>query len=333
MDVFPAGDPADWQHDPWSGKIVDGRVWGRGATDMKAGTTASIMTYAYLYRFREHLKGKLTLTAVSDEETGGKWGTRYLLENHADEAKGDCVLNGEPSDPCAVRFAEKGTLRLTFTIRTPGAHGAYTHRSKNANRIAGHLMDRLDKLVDIPPAMPESVAAVVNRPESLAAADQAMGEGTSTIINKVTVNYGVLRGGLKVNMLPGTCVMEADIRLPVGTTRETVMAEIETILADFPEASVAVQEAASNPTSHSDPTHEMIALVQQAASELGRPRPEVICSLGATDCKHFRYHGVPAYVYGVPPGNMSMADESVAIADFLHVVKTHALAAFDYLSA
>lgn len=333
IDVFPAGDEAEWRHPPWSGKVVDGRVWGRGATDMKAGTTASIMTYVYLYRLREHLKGKLTLTAVSDEETGGKWGTRYLLENHADEVKGDCVLNAEPSDPCALRFCEKGTLRLIFNIQTPGAHGAYVHRSKNANRIAGHLMDALDGLADIPPNMPGDVAKVLNRPDVLERIDQAMGAGTSGIINKVTVNYGTLRGGLKVNMLPGTCVMEVDIRLPIGTERATIMDRIEDILKRFPEATVEIQDAASNPPSCSDPNHEMVGLLQRVVTELGHPEPPPIASLGATDCKHFRYHGVPSYVYGVPPGNMSKADESVAISDFLHVVKTHALTAFDYLSA
>ena len=72
---------------------------GRGAADMKGGTAASFATFAYLHRILGELKGKLTLTAVSDEETGGRWGTRYLLENHADECLGDCVLNGEPSSP------------------------------------------------------------------------------------------------------------------------------------------------------------------------------------------------------------------------------------------
>src|SRR5882757_4577120 len=97
IDVFPAGDGKGWKHDPWSGAIDEGVVWGRGTADMKCGTMASVITFAYLHRIRAELNGKLTLTAVSDEETGGKWGTRYLLENLGDECLGDCVLNGEPS--------------------------------------------------------------------------------------------------------------------------------------------------------------------------------------------------------------------------------------------
>ena len=60
--------------------------------------------------------------------------------------------------------------------------------------------------------------------------------------------------------------------------------------------------------------------------------PEAIAGIGATDCKFFRYKGVPSFVYGPSPETMSMADEHVPIDDFIHVLRTHALAAFDYLT-
>jgi hypothetical protein len=70
----------DWARGPWSGDLVDGRIHGRGAVDMKAGTAASVIAYSFLYRYRHLLSGSLALCAVSDEETGGKWGCKYLLE-------------------------------------------------------------------------------------------------------------------------------------------------------------------------------------------------------------------------------------------------------------
>src|SRR6266404_8145012 len=76
---------------------------------MKAGTSASISTYVFLHRIRERLKGRLTLTAVSDEETFGPWGARYLVEYHP-EVLGDCLLNGEPGSPYTIRFGEKGAV-------------------------------------------------------------------------------------------------------------------------------------------------------------------------------------------------------------------------------
>src|SRR5215831_15904324 len=139
IDVFPVGDGEGWTRDPWGGALVDGRIYGRGACDMKCGTTASIFTYLYLQELREELHGRLTLSAVSDEETFGPWGARYLSEHHP-EVFGDCCLNSEPSSPWTLRFGEKGPLWLEFTVRTKGAHGAYTHASKSATE--GHRRTR-----------------------------------------------------------------------------------------------------------------------------------------------------------------------------------------------
>ena len=72
IDVFPVPTRRGLDaRDPWGGEIVDGKIYGRGVADMKAGTTASIFTYAYLHRCKASSKGRLTLTAVSDEETFG----------------------------------------------------------------------------------------------------------------------------------------------------------------------------------------------------------------------------------------------------------------------
>lgn len=81
IDVFPIGDRARWTRDPLGGELAGGRVWGRGTVDMKAGTTASLFAYLYLSRVVGELPGRVTLTVVSDEETGGRWGAEYLTDN------------------------------------------------------------------------------------------------------------------------------------------------------------------------------------------------------------------------------------------------------------
>lgn len=337
IDVFPVGEDENWTHDPWSGAIADGAVWGRGTSDMKCGTSASILAFVYLARLADQWPGKLVLTVVSDEETGGKWGTRYLLDNHAADCVGDCVLNAEPSGLSSVRFAEKGTLRLTFHVTTPGAHGAYPHRSANANRIAAQLIRELERLEDMPVDMPSDMASdmanYLKQDAVRAAMDEVMGPGAADVALKVTMNVGVVRGGLKVNMIPGDCHVEVDIRLPFGVERTAVLEEINVILKHFPEVTLEVQEAASNPASASDPGHEMIGILKRVIGEVSDHRPEAISGIGATDCKFFRYKGVPSFVYGPSPETMAKPDEHVPVEDFLHVLRTHALAAFDYLTA
>ena len=214
IDVFPvADDGAGWSKDPWGGEIVDGKIYGRGVADMKAGTTASIFTYAYLHRLKDQLKGKLTLTAVSDEETFGPYGARYLMEHHP-EVHGDALLNGEPSSPFSVRFGEKGPLWLEITVNTPGAHGAYTHASKSATKTAMAIAAELEKLVEIKPQLSDNVRTAIDA--GRATMDRAMGTGAGDIVDKVTLNIGTIKGGVKVNMVPSSATFEPDIRLPLG---------------------------------------------------------------------------------------------------------------------
>jgi succinyl-diaminopimelate desuccinylase len=326
IDVFPVDD-VGWTQDPWGGNLVDGAIYGRGACDMKAGTTASIFTYRYLHRIRNKLKGKLTLTCVSDEETFGPWGARYLIE-HFPEVRGDCLLNGEPSGTNAIRFGEKGPLWIAFTVRTPGAHGAYTHISASSTKIAGRLIADLEQVTKILSNVPHNIAKALEQASS--EIDKAMGVGAAEILPKVTLNIGMMTGGLKVNMLPGECRIEADIRLPLGVEKETVMKEIDAIMARYPE--VAIEEMGFNPPSYCDPYGEMVEILQGNVRDLRGVEPVPIVSLGGTDARLWRYRNIPAYIYGPPPTGMGSFDERVTVSDFLHVVRTHVLSAYDYLT-
>lgn len=331
IDVFPVGDGKDWTHDPWAGTVVDGRIYGRGATDMKCGTTASIFTFAYLHSIRDQLKGRLTLTCVSDEERLGPWGARYLMEHHP-EIHGDCCLSGEPSSPYTIRFGEKGKIERAFTVRTPGSHGAYTHMSPSATKIAARLIADLEALTEIPVSRPGNVDEVLRRNAEVI--DKAMGKGAAEVVQKVTVNIGKIRGGLRTNMIPGECVFEADIRLPVGLDKEPVMAEVEKIVANYPE--VTVQELDEvpeyTPPCWCDPHGEMVRCIQANVKALKGFEPQPIVSLGGTDTRLWRYRNVPAYVYGPFPRNIGAADEYVEVEEILHITKTHVLSAYDYLT-
>jgi len=327
IDCFPVSENEQWTHGPWSGALADGKIWGRGAADMKCGTTASIVTFAYLHRLRERLKGRLTLTAVSDEETFGPWGARYLMEHHP-EVHGDCCLNGEPSSPLSIRFGEKGPLWLEFTVRTRGAHGAYTHLSASATRIAARLVRDLESLEQLNCPAPGNVGAVLEHARETI--DDAHGAGAAAIVQQVTVNIGTMRGGAKVNMVPSECVIEADIRFPVGLQKQAVMDQVDAILEAYPE--VSVKEMIFNPPSWCDPGHEMVGIIQRNVKRLRGFEPQPIVSLGGTDTRLWRYNDVPAFVYGPFPRGMGSGDEHVEVEEFLHVLRTHLLCAYDYLT-
>ncbi|KAJ5987496.1 hypothetical protein N7451_011861 [Penicillium sp. IBT 35674x] len=324
IDVFPvADDTSGWNRDPWSGDVEAGRIYGRGVVDMKSGTASLVIAYAYLFTQRESLRGSVALFAVSDEETGGRWGTGFLIKEDRGRWGGDVMLSAEPSGQ-TIRFSEKGTLRLSGSVATKGALGA-----KGAVRTATiFLADVVDAIDFITPNPPPEIGSHLKDSDTLKAVDKAMGSGTSTIIALPTVNIGTISGGVKVNMIPESCKFELDIRLPVGLVAAEVMAVIEAVVPRYPDATIELkrQEAASNPSSFSSINHPNIGHLEENVNTVGGFHPRLIPSMGATDCKHYRYIGIPAYVYGCSPHSMAAMNESASVDEVLNVTKVHALA-------
>jgi len=286
------------------------------------------------------VRRKCALVAVSDEESGGKFGSVHLLDHDVrrDVWREDVVLNAEPGGMQAIRFAEKGTPMSTFTVRTPSGHGAFLHLTEGAVRVAVRLIARLVDLEEFADfKVDPELREYLRRSDVRETIDQIMGTGAADKMLRPTVNVGTISGGNKVNTIPGLCVFEADMRLPIGLTAEVLQKRVAVILEDFPQAEMTVQEAASNPFNSSGHDHEVVRAVQRNAEVvLGRNGdkgrvPLAIPSLGATDSKHWRYRGIPAYTYGSSPVGMGGRDESVDIDDFSNLIKIHAGAAWDYL--
>ncbi|MCR9255320.1 MAG: M20/M25/M40 family metallo-hydrolase [Alphaproteobacteria bacterium] len=329
MDVFPVSeDRHGWSHDPWGAEISQGRLYGRGACDMKPGTTASIVTYALLHRLKDRVKGRLTLTCVSDEETFGPWGARYLIENHP-EVHGDCLLNGEPGGPESIRFAERGPLWIDFIVRTKGAHGAYVHATESATKVAMAVARDLEELTEIDGELPHNIASAVDAGRPVM--DRMMGMGAGDLASKVTLNIGLIQGGEKVNMIPSECRFSVDLRLPLGIDKPALLSKVDQIASRHP--GTEWREVGGDEPYWCDPHHEMVEIIKRNVAAFGHPEPTPIISLGGTDARLWRAIGVPAYVYGPYPHGMGSHDEYVDLEEFLHVVRTHLLSAWDYLCA
>jgi succinyl-diaminopimelate desuccinylase len=244
---------------------------------------------------------------------------------------GDCCLNGEPSGLGTVRFGEKGTLRKIFTVRTVGAHGGYPHLSQSATKIAAALIQALERLSDLKPDLPDYLERMLQSNRVRTAMDDSLGAGAADVVARLTVNIGVLRGGLKVNVIPDECRVELDCRIPIGLDRAVVQGHIEAILKDFPDVTMEDYSDHSYPASSCDPDGEMSGIIQDNVEALAGYRPVPIFSLGGSDSRYWRWRDIPAYLYGPSPQTMGRRDEHVTIEEFLQVVKTHVLSAHDYL--
>lgn len=327
MDVFPVADEALWAAD-----LRDGRIYGRGASDMKTGTLAAVLVYGLLHPHRDRLCGALTLTVVSDEQSGGRYGTKFLFDEHAEEVAGDCCLNGEPSGLGNIRFLEKGTLRFSLVARGPGGHGGYPHRANNPIQQVVAATDALYRRYHLKPAtMPHDITAVLRDPTSVAAADAILGAGAADNALRITVNAGIIQGGRKATQIPTDCIVHVDIRVPYGPDLDRLRAELPGLAAEFG-CTVTINEDHSYPASFTPPDGEMALILRDnTRALLGTDAPPV-CSLGGTDMRYWRWRGIPAVVVGPSGLSMGTETEHVTVEEAINVLKLQLMCAVDYLS-
>ena len=226
-----------------------------------------------------------------------------------------------------MRFGEKGPYWLRFNVQTPGGHGAYSHMSKSATKIAAEVIREIQEIEAEVPA-PGNVGAVLRG--SAEVIEAALGAGAAGIIQSITTNIGLIKGGAKVNMIPSSCEFEVDIRLPISCSKERITAELDAIVARHPE--VRYEEFNFSPPNWCNPEHEMTGLIRRNVQALQGFDPKPMVGLGTTDMRLWRDRGIPAYVYGPSPRTMGARDERVEIEEFLHIVCVHACAAYDYLT-
>ena len=327
LDTFPVGNRAGWTVDPFGGAAREERLYGRGAADMKAGLAVAVSTALLLAEHRGALAGELVLTLVGDEETGGEWGTRYLLANEPD-ALGDAMLNGDAGSPDVLRFGEKGQLWIEIETRGRSHHGAHVHLGENAIESLTVALGRLTEMRHLPCPIPDGIRAAI-----LAAGPRSelvSGFGETDALQGITVNIGTIEGGSSVNVIPDRAIARADIRFPPGLAVADVVAEIERRMSRL--RNVAVRVLSSSEPNWTDPAHEIVArTTANAAAYLGRA-PACNMRLGFSDARFYRYQGIPSVVYGPVPHNMGGPDEHVTLEDLRAVFYVHAMTAFDFLT-
>jgi succinyl-diaminopimelate desuccinylase len=175
---------------------------------------------------------------------------------------------------------------MTYTLTTEGANGAYTHLSMGSIVMASALITSLKDRVDsIPVELPYQLKRYITTPAVRQVTDEIMGQGAAANMLTAPVNIGMIYGGVKANLIPATCVFEADIRLPIGLTRETVLAHIDDLLIVFPQAQYSIQEAASNPASYSNFNHPFARCIVDGAEGVTGRMPLPLIGLGGTECK------------------------------------------------
>ncbi len=243
-------DASEWTHDPWSGDLAEGFVWGRGALDMKSQVAAEIAAAASLARSGwRPARGELLIAAVVDEETGGKLGAQWLTETHPEKARCDLLINegGGPVFEYAGRrcygvcCAEKGVFRFTISTSGVAGHASMPAMGENALLKMGPLLDRFAaaggsaryRLTAEPlsflAGIGEDPADPAGSIERLRAADPRLAVFFEPMLG-VTFTPTRISASEKINVIPSRAELKVDCRVPPGLGAEEVREDLAAVL-------------------------------------------------------------------------------------------------------
>jgi acetylornithine deacetylase/succinyl-diaminopimelate desuccinylase-like protein len=243
-------DAAEWAHDPWSGDLADGFLWGRGALDMKNQVAAEAVAAASLARAGwRPAAGTLKLVFVSDEETGGDVGARWLTETHPDKVRCDFLLNegaGEVFElggrrRYGVCCAEKGIFRFNVTALGTAGHASLPRTGDNALLKLAPVLTALSQqpesfeLTDAPTALLRGLGEDPSDPSAAMARIEAEEPRLRALLEPmfgVTLTPTMTSASSKMNVIPSRAQVRIDCRVPPGLGEEAVWRRIRQVLGE-----------------------------------------------------------------------------------------------------
>ncbi len=306
-----------WARDPFSGDLVDGMVWGRGALDMKGMGILELMVFLLLRRTGVPLAESVSFLAVADEEAGSAFGASWVAENRPAWMDTGLVINegayglALPGGPQVFQIAptEKVPLWVRLTVHGRPGHGSVPH----GDNCAEHLVQALERItrwqreLRILPVMKEHARALTGAGVMRSAADDAILRAANRnpslrarLSNTVAVT--TINTGIKVNVIPAEATATLDCRLLPDVDADVFLAELSAVIADS-RVELAIENrfvGAESPldTRFASVVRDVIADMAEGA----HIAPEM--TSGFTDSRIYRLKGIPAYGFVpclVPP--------------------------------
>ncbi|MEY2956648.1 MAG: hypothetical protein RL123_1376 [Pseudomonadota bacterium] len=311
VDVVPPGDRALWADDPFGGVVRDGRLWGRGAADMKSGVAAFIAAACDLVR-RAPPEGAIIITLTCDEEGPATDGTRALLDWMAEQGERmDVCLVGEPTCPERlgemIKIGRRGSITARVTVRGVQGHAAYPDRAVNP------IHALIDYLSDLTRAPLDAGSADFD-PSTLAITTIDTGNAASNVIPaeaRATLN-------IRFNDHHSGATLEAMLRARAAEVAARTRARFEI-------AATVSGEAFLTPPG---PLSDLVARAVVAETGI---EPRLSTSGGTSDARFIRAH-CPVVEFGIVGQTMHKADESVAVADIAALRSIYARILGDYFA-
>jgi succinyl-diaminopimelate desuccinylase len=330
IDVVEAG--RDWTRDPFGAEMADGRIYGRGACDMKGGLAASIIAAEALIDLCPDYPGAIEISGTADEESGGYGGVAYLAERgYFSRPRVDHVIMPEPLNVDRVCVGHRGVWWAEIETHGRIAHGSMPFLGDSAIRHMGALMERME--AELYPALAAKKTAMPVVPD---------GARQSTLnINSIHGGQAEPQGdGLPSPVVADSCRMVIDRRFLIEESLEEVKGEIGAVLErlakERPGFRYAMRDLFEVRPSMTAPDAPVARLTAGAVADVLGREARFVCSPGTYDQKHVDRIGKLQHCIAYGPGILDLAhqpDEYVAIDDLVNSAKVMALSCARLLGA
>ena len=319
-DVVEVG--AGWTFDPFGGDIADGKIYGRGACDMKGGLAASIIAAEAFIEEHPEFHGAIEISGTADEESGGYGGVAYLAEHgHFSPEKVQHVIIPEPLNKDRICLGHRGGWWAEIETKGEIAHGSMPFLGDCAVRHMGAVIHEFeDKLF---PAMALRRTDMPVVPEGA---------------KQSTMNINSIHGGQKeqdddftglpAHCVPDSCRIVIDRRFLVEEPLEQVRGEVKGLLEGLretrPDFEYELTELNAVLPSMTDKTAPVVETVAQAIQDVMGKAPEYVASPGTYDQKHIDRIGKLKNCIAYGPGILELAhkpDEYIGINDMIDSAK------------
>tara|TARA_Y100000815_G_scaffold140947_2_gene127450 strand:- start:44649 stop:45932 length:1284 start_codon:yes stop_codon:yes gene_type:complete len=329
IDVVEAGD--GWTVDPFEGVVRDGRVYGRGACDMKGGLAASIIAVEAFIRANADFPGAIEISGTVDEESGGFGGVAHLArKGYFSKPRVDHVIIPEPLNKDRVCLGHRGVWWAEIETKGEQAHGSMPFLGDCAVRHMGALLAAFEEKLF--PALDAKQTRMPVVPE---------GARRSTLnINSIHGGQTDDYTGLPSPNVPDSCRLTIDRRFlieeEIGEVKGEVLAILEELKATRPEFDYAIRDLMEVMPLMTEKDAPVASAVAHGIQAVFDREPDYVISPGTYDQKHIARlgHLYDCVAYG--PGILDLAhrpDECVGIADMVQSAQVMALALGELLSA
>lgn len=335
-----AVEPEHWTHPPFSGALIDGYVWGRGALDMKNMVAANLMVFLLLQREKISLDRDVVFAATADEEAGkGKHGPGWIIDNRPELWDAPLIITEGGGSDFTVgdqRFytcqtGQKGLCRLRVIARGAPGHGSMPHGDsailKLAKALAGlegavlpaHISASVRKFIEgIAVQRPKAEAEVWRQVLDEATCDVALGQlpvdeewrRELGAVLRNTASVTMLQAGAKINVIPGEAIAWVDGRLAPGQTQESFAAELRAFIGD----EVEIEIDQYTPPLEADADTELFRTIEAVMQEREPDVPVLPYLMPAgTDAKHIVPRRPETQIYGFMPYRQQAGEEEMKL--------------------